>query len=180
MDLPVFCFRCPGEDTTDRLAHFLGSQAWPGMNLTLEGPLGAGKTIFARGFARGLGIEEPITSPSYPIIQEYRGRLDFHHMDWYRLGSEDEVLETGALELLDSRGVSLVEWPDRALELFDDRALRIAIAIEPDQSRLVRIVIAAQETLARLGWPGSLPADIAALRNNKTMEGPAGLAYLAK
>jgi tRNA threonylcarbamoyladenosine biosynthesis protein TsaE len=153
-------FSCPDEAATLRLAAWLGARAWPGLVLTLEGPLGAGKTVFARGFAAGLGIEEPITSPSYPIIQQYSGRLDFHHMDWYRLGGEDEVMETGAAELLDSPGVSLVEWPDRAPELFDAETIRLSLFIGPGQERTVAVSFSAPGPLRRLGWPDAAPPGL--------------------
>jgi tRNA threonylcarbamoyladenosine biosynthesis protein TsaE len=158
----LFNFRCPDETATMALSAVLGVRAWPGMVLTLEGPLGAGKTVFARGLAVGLGIGGPVTSPSYPIIQEYRGRLDFFHMDWYRLGGEDEVLETGAAELLDSGGVSLVEWPDRAPELFDAETIRVRIAIGPGQVRLVSVGFAAPGPLRRLDWPEAAPPGLLA------------------
>jgi tRNA threonylcarbamoyladenosine biosynthesis protein TsaE len=156
----LFQFRCPDEEATTALSARLGTQAWPGMVVTLEGPLGAGKTVFARGLATGLGVEGPVTSPSYPIIQEYRGRLALYHMDWYRLGGENEVLETGAAELLDSGGVSLVEWPDRAPELFDTETIRVRITVGPSQERLLTIGFAAPGPLRRLGWPESAPPGL--------------------
>jgi tRNA threonylcarbamoyladenosine biosynthesis protein TsaE len=156
----IFQFRRDTENDTIRLAAMLGALAWEGMVLTIEGPLGAGKTVFARGFAQGLGITESITSPSYPIIQEYHGRLPFFHMDWYRLGSEDEVMETGAVEFLDGPGVALVEWPDRALELFDDQTIRLSIRIGRDQERTIRFQIESEAILARLGWLENPPPGL--------------------
>ncbi len=120
---------CPGELDTEILAYRLGSLAWSGLDIALSGPLGAGKTVFARGLARGLDIDENITSPSYPIILEYAGRLTLFHMDWYRLGSVDEVVETGAAALLGESGVCLVEWPQRGWELFSEQTIQIEIAV---------------------------------------------------
>ena len=130
------------------------------MNLTISGALGAGKTVFARGLARGLGVIDSITSPSYPIIQEYSGRLEFWHMDWYRLGSEDEVIETGAGELLSGQGVCLVEWPDRALELFDESTIKINLRVLASDCREITLEPAAETVAARLDWPAALPETL--------------------
>jgi len=160
MPLTRINFYCAAESDTLALAEQLGRLAWPGMVLSLEGQLGAGKTVFARGFARGLGIAEAITSPSYPIIQEYSGRFEFCHMDWYRLGSEDEVLDTGAGEYLDSDHVCLVEWPARAWELFDQSALALRIEALGDGGRRISLQGPSSLISGKLGWPAGLAESI--------------------
>jgi tRNA threonylcarbamoyladenosine biosynthesis protein TsaE len=159
-------FHCPAEDDTLALAAALGRLAWPGLTVSLSGGLGAGKTVFARGFARGLGIDEAVTSPSYPIIQEYRGRLVLHHMDWYRLGSADEVLDTGAGELLDGDGVCLVEWPERAPELLSGAGLAVTISILPEGGRRLSLRAQAGQAAHQLGWPAGLPPELRPLLEN--------------
>ena len=85
--------------------------AKPGEIYLLEGDLGVGKTVFAKGFALGLGITEPITSPTFTIIQEYeQGRLPFYHFDVYRIADEEEMFELGYESYFFGQGVCLIEW----------------------------------------------------------------------
>lgn len=99
--------------------------------ICLEGSLGAGKTVFARGFARGMGIDEPITSPTYALIQEYAGALDFIHMDLYRIHDSDDAMSLGLEEYWD-RGVCLVEWASRAAPLLPAVHLEVEISVLAD------------------------------------------------
>jgi tRNA threonylcarbamoyladenosine biosynthesis protein TsaE len=163
MDTVTLHFHCRDEAETQSVGEALGRLAWPGFTLRLSGDLGAGKTVFARGFARGLDIGEAITSPSYPIIQDYQGRLPLYHMDWYRLSSADEVLDTGAGELLDGGAVCLVEWPDRAGELFGRSSLALDIAITAGGERCLALCGAAEVFHARLDWPRNLPEALSRL-----------------
>src|SRR5207237_5335442 len=105
--------RSPSE--TQRLGERLGAVCEPGDVIALVGDLGAGKTAFVQGLARGLGVpdEERVASPTFDIILEHAGRLVLHHVDLYRLGSEDELAELGLGELLAGDGVAAVEWFDR-------------------------------------------------------------------
>ena len=103
-----------GEDETRDFGRSLGKTAVPGEVICLDGDLGVGKTVFAQGFAEGLGITGPVASPTFTIVQSYeRGRLPFYHMDVYRLEDEDELEAIGGSEMLDSGGVCLVEWGSR-------------------------------------------------------------------
>jgi len=93
------------------LAEEIARQASPGDIYLLEGDLGVGKTVFAKGFALGLGITEPITSPTFTIIQEYeQGRLPFYHFDVYRIADEEEMFELGYESYFFGQGVCLIEW----------------------------------------------------------------------
>ena len=147
---------CHLENDSLALGRSLGEQAFLSLVVCLEGGLGAGKTVFARGFAQGLGIREPVTSPSYPIIQEYQGQQPFYHMDFYRLADEADVLQTGAQELLGGHGICIVEWPGRAIGLFDEAALWVHISIQADQSRRFKFESDSAITWNRLGLD-SLP-----------------------
>jgi tRNA threonylcarbamoyladenosine biosynthesis protein TsaE len=98
---------------TEEWGRRLGQAIKPGSFIALEGDLGAGKTAFTRGIARGLDIDDPITSPTYTLVQEYEGRLPLYHFDVYRLDDSDEILEIGAEEYFYGEGVTVVEWPQR-------------------------------------------------------------------
>lgn len=106
----------------------MGQEAKPGQIICLEGDLGVGKTVFTQGFADGLGIDEPICSPTFTIIQEYtQGRLPLYHFDVYRLGSCEEMDEIGYEEYFYSDGVCLVEWGNLFPELFPENTTYVRI-----------------------------------------------------
>ncbi len=106
----------------------LGEAAKAGMIITLDGDLGAGKTLFAQGFAIGLGINEPINSPTFTILQEYEGgRLPLYHFDVYRIGDPEEMEEVGFFDYIYGGGVSLIEWSKLIDELIPKEAMRITI-----------------------------------------------------
>ena len=100
-------------ESTRRLAGRLAAEARPGDVLCLWGDLGAGKTVFAKGFGAGLGIEDTISSPTFVLMGEYAGRLPLFHIDLYRLASAEEALDGGLLDDRQAEGVVLIEWPDR-------------------------------------------------------------------
>lgn len=112
----------------------MGQEAKLGQIICLEGDLGVGKTVFTQGFADGLGIHEPICSPTFTIIQEYtEGRLPLYHFDVYRLGSCEEMDEIGYEEYFYSDGVCLVEWGNLFPELFPENTTYITIAKNLDK-----------------------------------------------
>jgi tRNA threonylcarbamoyladenosine biosynthesis protein TsaE len=130
-------------DDTRAVGEALADLARPGDVLVLAGDLGTGKTAFAQGFARGLGITEPVTSPTFILARTYEGRLRMHHLDVYRLEHLQEAEDLGLAELVDDRAVTLIEWgdviaptlPAEHLEVrldygagSDDRRLRLAAA----------------------------------------------------
>lgn len=89
----------------------LAKQAEPGDVFCLVGDLGVGKTVFSQGFGAGIGIEEPINSPTFTIVQVYEeGKLPFYHFDVYRIAEEEELFEIGFDEMVEGDGVSLIEW----------------------------------------------------------------------
>ena len=103
-------------EETEALGRVMGAAVRGPMVLAMTGDLGSGKTCFARGFARGLGVDAsyPVTSPTYTIVNEYPGRLPLFHLDLYRLAEAEELEEIGYRDMLQEGGVILVEWPERA------------------------------------------------------------------
>ena len=106
----------------------LGEQAEPGLVITLEGDLGVGKTVFTQGFAAGLGITEPVNSPTFTILQVYdSGRLPFYHFDVYRIGDVEEMDEIGFDEYVFGEGASLIEWANLIEEILPSNRLNVKI-----------------------------------------------------
>jgi tRNA threonylcarbamoyladenosine biosynthesis protein TsaE len=99
-------------DDTRALAAGVAALAAPGDLVILAGDLGAGKTAFAQGFAQGLGVDEPVTSPAFILVRTYEGRLPMVHLDVYRLDTMQELVDLGIAELLDEGAVTLIEWGD--------------------------------------------------------------------
>ena len=117
----------------------LGRTLEPGDVVALYGELGAGKTCFVQGLVRGLGVTTQATSPTFVLVNEYRGRLPVHHVDAYRTGGLAELMDLGLLELIGGDGVTLLEWADRAEPLLPARAVRVRIEGLGDEPRAVTI-----------------------------------------
>lgn len=127
-------------EETWALAAELADELGAGTVMALHGDLGAGKTCFVQGLAVALGIDEPITSPTYTLIGEYEGRLPLHHIDLYRLSGPAEVLGLGLEEYFDARGITAIEWAERADGLLPPDLLHIQInADDQTQVRTFRI-----------------------------------------
>ena len=108
-------------EETERVGAALGKILNPGTVLAYRGDLGAGKTAFTRGLARGLGYAEPVTSPTYTIVNEYLGgRLPLFHFDMYRLASSDDLWDIGWEDYLDRGGVCAVEWSENVEDALED------------------------------------------------------------
>ncbi|MBP3234314.1 MAG: tRNA (adenosine(37)-N6)-threonylcarbamoyltransferase complex ATPase subunit type 1 TsaE [Eubacterium sp.] len=115
------------EDTYN-FAKKLGENARPGQVFCLSGDLGVGKTVFAQGFGAGIGVTEPMSSPTFTILQEYtEGRLPLYHYDVYRIGDADELEETGFYEYVGGDGVALIEWAELVRDEIPETALWIKI-----------------------------------------------------
>lgn len=128
-----------GEEQTEALGFRLGQLIQPGAVIAYTGDLGAGKTAFTRGLARGLGIPDRVTSPTFTIVNEYEGgRLPLFHFDMYRLGSSDELFDIGWEDYLARGGVCAVEWSENVEDALRD-AIHITIEkdpLEPDTRRI--------------------------------------------
>ena len=117
------------QEDTYKLGFKLGQQAKPGEVYCLNGDLGVGKTVFAQGFAAGLGIMDTVSSPTFTIVQSYEeGRLPLHHFDVYRIGDVEEMEEIGYEDCFYGEGVCLIEWAERISGILPE--MRISILIE--------------------------------------------------
>ncbi|MBP5773292.1 MAG: tRNA (adenosine(37)-N6)-threonylcarbamoyltransferase complex ATPase subunit type 1 TsaE [Eubacterium sp.] len=115
------------KDTFD-LGMKLGAKAKPGQVVCIDGDLGVGKTVFTKGFAKGLEIEEDVVSPTFTIIQEYTdGKLPLYHFDVYRIGHPDEMYDIGYEEYFFGEGVCLIEWSNLIEELLPEESVHINI-----------------------------------------------------
>ncbi len=120
------------EDTIS-LGKKLGSLLNAGDIICLEGDLGTGKTYFTKGIAKGLGIDEPITSPTFTIVNEYYGRLKLYHFDVYRVNDIDEIAEIGFDEYIFSDAVSIIEWANYIEELIPKKCIWVSIYKQPEK-----------------------------------------------
>lgn len=121
-----------GPEETKELGEKIGRQTRPGQIYTLTGDLGVGKTVFTQGLARGLGIKEPVSSPTFTIVQIYEeGRLPLYHFDVYRIGDVEEMEEIGYDDYFFGNGVCLIEWAELIQELIPEQAIRIRIEKDP-------------------------------------------------
>ncbi len=114
-------FETHSPEQTEAVGAALAKQLRPGTVLAYRGDLGAGKTAFTRGLARGLGAGEPVTSPTYTIVNEYlSGRIPLFHFDMYRLNSADDLFDIGWDDYLERGGVCAVEWSENVAEAMED------------------------------------------------------------
>ncbi len=123
-----------GAEDTFAIGEKLGREALPGQLFTLTGDLGVGKTVLTQGFAEGLGIQEPVNSPTFTIVQVYEsGRLPLYHLDVYRIGDPEEMEEIGYEDYFYGGGVCIVEWADLITELLPPEYMRITIEKAPEK-----------------------------------------------
>jgi tRNA threonylcarbamoyladenosine biosynthesis protein TsaE len=126
-------------EETDAAGERLGTTLGPGDVVALSGELGAGKTVFVQGLVRALGVTSGATSPTFVLVNEYRGRLPVHHVDAYRTPSLAELLDLGVEEMMDGDGVTVIEWADRLEPVLPARAVRVRIAGVGDEPRHITI-----------------------------------------
>ena len=130
---------CASAESTQGLAARIALRATPGTVLALSGDLGAGKTCFIQGLAAGLGVEGPVTSPTFIMVAEHAGRLPLYHVDLYRTETLGEIRRLGLEEILDGPGVTAIEWAEKAEPLLPLRTVRIHIRGAGDEPRMVEI-----------------------------------------
>lgn len=116
------------------LGEKIGKSALPGQIYTLSGDLGVGKTVFTQGVAKGIGITEPVSSPTFTIVQEYEeGRMPFYHFDVYRIGDIEEMEEIGYDDYFFGEGICLIEWAELIREILPKNRIAVTIEKEPEK-----------------------------------------------
>lgn len=130
-------FESRSPEETKRLGETLGARLSPGDVVACIGELGAGKTCFLQGVLRGLGVSEPVTSPTFVLINHYRGRLPVYHLDAYRTESLTEILDLGIEEVLWGEGVTVIEWAEKLLPLLPSNAIVVRISGLGDEPRQI-------------------------------------------
>jgi tRNA threonylcarbamoyladenosine biosynthesis protein TsaE len=124
---------------TQEIATELASELKAGSCLILIGDLGAGKTTFVQGLARGLGVADAVVSPTFTLLREYTGRLPFYHVDAYRITRIDELREIGLEDYMMRDGIVAIEWGEKATALLPPGCIKISIDLLPDQSRKIQV-----------------------------------------
>jgi len=132
-------FLTTSPEMTSQIAFELGSEAGAGDCYALIGDLGSGKTLFAKAFAKGMGIKEEITSPTFTLLEEYEGSIPFYHFDLYRIAEASELDALFFEEYWEGDGVSLIEWADKAGNRLPPDAVRICFEYVDAMSRRMTI-----------------------------------------
>jgi len=162
---PTLALATSSAGATRELAAAVATGCVPGDVLLLTGDLGAGKTTFAQGFGRALGIAEPVTSPTFTLVRQYEvvpgpsGVRTLLHADVYRLDRLAEIADLGLGQLVEDGGVALVEWGDAAAPVLGDGALALTLAADPDDDDGRRITVTADGP----AWADRWDALVAAL-----------------
>jgi tRNA threonylcarbamoyladenosine biosynthesis protein TsaE len=126
-------------EETQAIGERLGARLGPGAVVACVGELGAGKTCFLQGLARGLAVVGPVTSPTFVLVNQYRGRLPVYHVDAYRTESLSELMDLGLEEMLHGDGVALIEWADKLLPLLPPHAVTVTISGLGDEPRRILV-----------------------------------------
>lgn len=139
MTVPLsFRLRSASPDETFEIGRLLADSVGGGDVLALTGDLGAGKTLFCQGLAKGLGIDpSTVTSPTFTIVAEHHGRLPFRHVDAYRLAGPAEAIAIGLDEMLGDEWVTAVEWPENLAKLLPNRCLRVTFLLSGSDARIL-------------------------------------------
>ncbi len=120
-------FKSYSPEDTEKIAYEIGQALKSGDVICLDGDLGAGKTAFAKGLAKGLGVVAHVTSPTFTIVNEYEGRYRVYHFDVYRIEDPEEMYEVGFEEYLDSEGICIIEWADNIKEILPSAYKQVTI-----------------------------------------------------
>lgn len=126
-------------EETIELGEKIGKKLQPDDVIAMEGTLASGKTTLTKGIARGLSIEEAVTSPTFTLVSEYYGRLTLYHVDVYRLDSPEDFINIGGEDMMYSGGVTIVEWSEKIRDLIPGNSIRIIMEITGPESRKIEI-----------------------------------------
>ena len=140
-------YRTENTAQTEALGQQLGRTLAPGSVVAFRGGLGMGKTAFTRGLARGLGCTGRVTSPTFTIVNEYRGKIPLFHFDMYRLGSSDALFDIGWEDYLDRGGVCAVEWSENVADAMPEGTVYVTIRRSPEGENARIITITGGEAL---------------------------------
>jgi len=140
----TWCRRAVTTEEAQRAGEDFAAVVQAGDIVLLEGPLGAGKTTFVQGVARGLGVTERVTSPTFTVVRQHACHAHpniatLHHADVYRIHHLDEVVDLALGELVEEQGVALVEWGELAASVFGDDVLRLSISVDDDDVRTITV-----------------------------------------
>jgi tRNA threonylcarbamoyladenosine biosynthesis protein TsaE len=138
-DCFLFEFNSNSPDDTFSLGQRIASFLTEGSVVALQGELGSGKTYLVKGIAKGLGVTETITSPTYTIISEYNSSVALYHIDAYRLSGDEDFENSGGREIINSGGISLIEWSERIPKSIPKDAITVIFKITGPCSRLIQI-----------------------------------------
>lgn len=139
--MAISIFESGSAERTEEIAADLAGTFRGGEVVTLTGELGAGKTVFAKGIAKGLGIADTVVSPTFTIMQAYEGRLKLYHCDMYRIEGEGELSETGFFDALsDPRGVMVIEWPSKIEGALPKDAVNVEIERVSESGRRITVL----------------------------------------
>ena len=127
-------------EETYALGKKLGEEAKSGAVFCLSGDLGVGKTVFTKGFAVGLGVTDTVNSPTFTIVQEYKGRLPFYHFDVYRIEEPEEMEEIGYEDYFYGTGACMIEWAELIEELIPENAVKVCISKDLQKGTDYRLI----------------------------------------
>ena len=140
-------YRTDSAAQTEELGREVGSRLRPGSVVAFRGGLGMGKTAFTRGLARGLGCTSRVTSPTFTIVNEYRGNIPLFHFDMYRLDSSDALFDIGWEDYLDRGGVCAVEWSENVSDALPEGTVYVTIERGPEGENSRKITITGGDPL---------------------------------
>ena len=126
-------------EETIALGRKIGARLRPGDIIAMEGTLGAGKTTITKGIASALGINEPVTSPTFTLVSEYAGSMLLYHMDVYRIDTAEDFYSIGAEDMLYGSGVCIIEWSEKIRAELPDSAITVRLQANADNSRSIAI-----------------------------------------
>lgn len=134
---PAFISNSPEE--TIQFASRWGAKLPAGSVIVLRGNLGSGKTVFVKGIAKGVGVKEPVTSPTFVFVNVYQGRIPVYHLDLYRIESPDQADSIGYEEYFNSDGITLIEWGERVKPFLPRKAVWIEFEVLGEKKRRIRV-----------------------------------------